>query len=134
MPTSTAASLYAYLSYRDAPAALRWLEALGFEIVRRQDREDGTVAHSEVRLGDVVIMVSSMDDDYALPPLRERSTGHGLYLLVDDLRLIHTAALVAGGHEVFGPERTEWGTDRSRVLDPEGYEWSFGTYAPGTTW
>jgi hypothetical protein len=23
------------------------------------------------------------------------------------------------------------GTDRARVLDPEGYEWSFGTCEPG---
>ena len=28
---------YAYRSYRDAPAALRRLEAIGFSLVRRQD-------------------------------------------------------------------------------------------------
>ena len=51
--------LAAYLSYRDAPAALRWLQALGFEIVRRADAEDGSVVHSELRCDDVVLMVSS---------------------------------------------------------------------------
>ena len=40
-------------------------------------------------------------------------------------------ALQAGGSSVFAPEKTEWGTERPRVLDPEGYEWSFGTYEPG---
>jgi uncharacterized glyoxalase superfamily protein PhnB len=37
----------------------------------------------------------------------------------------------AGGHKVFEPEHTEWGTRRARVLDPEGGEWSLGTYEPG---
>jgi uncharacterized glyoxalase superfamily protein PhnB len=37
----------------------------------------------------------------------------------------------AGATSVFEPEETEWETKRARVLDPEGYEWSFGTYQPG---
>lgn len=32
------------------------------------------------------------------------------------------------------PEETEWGTWRARVLDPEGREWSSGTYVPGQSW
>ena len=42
--------------------------------------------------------------------------------------------LQAGGSSVFAPDKTEWGTERARVLDPEGYEWSFGTYEPGGSW
>ena len=63
------ARLAAYLSYRDAPAALRWLEAVGFGVVRRSDGEDGTVAHAEVRCDDVVLMVASYDADYGRAPL-----------------------------------------------------------------
>ena len=37
---------------------------------------------------------------------------------------------MAGCSEVISPEDTEWGTRRARVLDPEGVEWSFGTYDP----
>jgi len=127
-------SLYAYLSYRDAPAAIGWLESVGFELVRRQDGPDGTVVHAEVRLGDVVVMVASYDADYEVSPLRGTSVGHGLYLLVVDVDATHARAIDAGGREVYAPEQTEWGTWRSRVLDPEGYEWSFGTYEPGATW
>jgi hypothetical protein len=29
------ASLFAYLSYRDAPAAIDWLKAIGFQVVTR---------------------------------------------------------------------------------------------------
>jgi uncharacterized glyoxalase superfamily protein PhnB len=35
---------------------------------------------------------------------------------------------------VIAPETTEWGTGRARVLDPEGHEWSFGSYEPGHSW
>ncbi|RBY78979.1 bleomycin resistance protein [Geodermatophilus sp. TF02-6] len=128
------ARLFAYLSYADAPAALRWLEAVGFAVVRRQDGPDGAVQHAEVRLGDVVVMVASDDAAYTRPALVGRSTGQGLYLLVDDVDGVHARALAAGGTEVFAPEDTEWGTRRARVLDPGGTEWSFGTYEPGASW
>lgn len=128
------ARLYAYLSYADAPAALRWLEAVGFATVRRQDGADGSVQHAEVRLGDAVVMVASDDGPYATPPLVGRSTGRGLYLLVEDVDAIHARALAAGGTEVFAPEDTEWGTRRARVLDPAGTEWSFGSHEPGASW
>jgi uncharacterized glyoxalase superfamily protein PhnB len=128
------ATLSAYLSYRDAPGGVAWLEAVGFEVVARQDGPDGTVVHAEARLGDAVVMVASADADYQSPPLHGHSTGGGLYLLVDDVAARHDAAVAAGGTSVFGPEITEWGTVRARVLDPEGHEWSFGTYAPGGGW
>jgi uncharacterized glyoxalase superfamily protein PhnB len=126
--------LAAYLSYRDAPAALQWLQAVGFAVVRRADGPDGTVAHSELRCGDAVLMVASYDADYSRPSLVGRSTGGGLYLVLDDAAAVdehHRRGVEAGGTSVFPPEDTEWGTRRARLLDPEGGEWSFGSYAPG---
>ncbi len=126
--------LAAYLSYRDAPAALDWLLALGFDVVRRTDADDGRVVHAEVRRDDVVLMVASDDADYQRPPLVGRSTGAGLYLVLDDRATVddlHRCGVEAGGRSVLGPEDTEWGARRARLLDPEGREWSFGTYAPG---
>jgi uncharacterized glyoxalase superfamily protein PhnB len=129
--------LAAYLSYRNAPAALEWLQALGFEVVRRADAGSGVVAHSELRCDDVVLMVSSYDADYERPPLVGRSTGGGLYLVLDDAAAVedrYRRGIEAGGTPVFAPEDTEWGTRRARLLDPEGGEWSFGSYAPGQSW
>jgi hypothetical protein len=73
-------SLFGYLGYRDADAAMAWLEAIGFQI--------------------------------------GRSTGNGLYLLVDDVDAIYAAAIQAGAISVFEPKATEWGSRRARVLDP----------------
>jgi uncharacterized glyoxalase superfamily protein PhnB len=123
--------LFAYLSYRDADAAIAWLEALGFETTTREAGDDGGVVHAELRLGDAVVMIAPADERYEIPKLIGRSTGQGLYLLVDDVSALHSAALGAGGQSVFALERTEWGTERARVLDLEGYEWSFGTHEPG---
>ncbi|MGR8009899.1 VOC family protein [Streptomyces hypolithicus] len=127
-------ALFAYLSYRDAPAAIEWLSALGFETVTRQDGDEGLVAHAELRLGDVVVMLASQDEEYSTAVLKERSVGHGLYIRVDAVGGFYDRAIAAGGTGVFPPESTAWGSRRARVLDPEGYEWSFGRYEPGHAW
>ncbi|GEL98159.1 VOC family protein [Cellulomonas terrae] len=129
-----AAALYGYLSYQDAPGAIAWLEALGFRVVRRQDGSGGTVQHAELRLDRAVVMVASLDQDDETPGLRDRSVGRGLYLHTDRVDDLYDKALAAGGHPVFPPEDTEWGSRRARVLDPGGHEWSFGTYEPGRAW
>jgi uncharacterized glyoxalase superfamily protein PhnB len=126
------AKLFVYLSYSDAPAALKWLQAVGFDVIHRQDGPAGTVLHAEIRMGEAVIMVASNDAAYQRPPLIGRSTGQGLYLLVGDVDAFHQKALAAGGTSVIEPEDTQWGTRRSRVLDPQGQKWSAGTYQPGT--
>lgn len=126
--------LYTYFSYSDAPAALKWLQAVGFEVVSRQDDRDGTVLHSEVRMGEAVLMVASNDDEYLVPPLVGRSTGRGIYLSMNDVDAFHRQALTAGGTSVIEPEDTEWGTRRCRVLDPQGKEWRAGTYQPAIGW
>jgi uncharacterized glyoxalase superfamily protein PhnB len=127
-------SLFAYLSYRDAPSAIDWLEAIGFQVVARQHGDDGSVEHAELRLGGAVVMLATNDADYGVPPLLGHSTGSGLYLLVDDVDAIYTAAIEAGATAVSEPQPTECGTERARLLDPEGHEWSFGTYEPGGGW
>ncbi|WP_019135391.1 VOC family protein [Cellulomonas massiliensis] len=125
------AVLRAYLSYRDAPATIDWLSALGFEVVARYDGDDGRVVHSELRLGDAVVMVASDDEPYEVPGLRGVSVGVGLYLQTAGVDELHRRAVAAGGRSVLDPHDTEWGTRRARVLDPGGREWSFGSYAPG---
>lgn len=47
--------LFAFLSYQDAPAALDWMERVGFEVVRREDGAGGRVVHAEVRMDSAVL-------------------------------------------------------------------------------
>jgi uncharacterized glyoxalase superfamily protein PhnB len=107
------AALSAYLSYRDAPAAIDWLEAIGFRVVTRQPG-DGAVLHAELSCGDAVVMLATADADYTIPPRVGNSTGSGLYLLVEDVAAIFRAAVDAGATGLLAPETTEWGTARPR--------------------
>jgi len=127
-------TLHTYLSYRDAAAALDWLHrAFGFETTMRYDTEPGVVAHAEARLGDAAIIVFA-DEGYDRLSQRGDTVGYGAYLAVPDEATVDAVwerALGEGATPVWKPEATEWGNYRCRVLDPEGYEWTFGTHKPG---
>ncbi|MFE5911587.1 VOC family protein [Streptomyces wedmorensis] len=130
-------SLYAYLSYIDPAAALDWLVAVGFEITTRQDGPDGIVTHAEARWGDIAVMIAAADAAYVIAPLRGVSSGSGLYLHLPepaDVDAWYGRAVHAGARRVIEPEDTAWGSRRARVLDPQGREWSAGTYRPGQSW
>ena len=88
---------------------------------------------AERTLGNAVIMVATVDEEYVVPPLRGRSIGGGRYIYHDEAQQLFDAAIQAGATAVLAPETTEWGTQRCRVLDTEGHEWSFGTYRPGNS-
>ena len=125
-------TIYPYLSYRDAAAALRFLEeAFGFTTSVRWDDADSTVQHAEVNFGEGAVMMGTADHPAA--PLNGASVGQGIYVYVEDVDAHFARVQQAGGARVvYPPEDTEWGTRRYRVLDPEGYEWSFGSYRPDT--
>ena len=123
-----------YFCYRDAPAAIEWLErAFGFETTMRYDDDRGQVMHSELRREDVVIIVFSDDHEHDRPVRNGETVGHGVYVHVPDestVDAMHAGAVRAGGTVVWEPATTEWNY-RCRILDPEGYEWSFGIHRPG---
>ena len=126
------ATITPYFVYRDGAAALAFLaDAFGLERVQSYDGPDGNVVHAEMRIGDAAIMFGTATDEqrgqepWDLPP------GRGIYVRVDDVDAHHERAAAAGARIVYGPQDTEFGTRRYRALDLDGYEWSFGTYAPG---
>lgn len=133
--TERPASLHAYLSYRDAPAALRWLErAFGFETTLEFPDERGGIMHAEMRREGVSFSVFTDEEGYDRPARKGDTIGHGLYVSLGDhatIDAIHRTAVAEGATEIWGPAETEWGTYRFRVLDPEGYEWTVGTFVPG---
>lgn len=129
------ASLSAMLGYRDAHTAIDWLRTtLGAETTALVPDDDGGVAHSEHRAGDVVVVVFTDREGYERPARKGDTCGIGLYItLADDAAVdaAHARAVAAGGDSVWEPHTSEWGNHRSRVVDPGGVEWTFGTYRPG---
>ncbi|WP_432942898.1 VOC family protein [Kribbella sp. CA-253562] len=134
--TETTATLHAVLSYRDAPAALRWLEkAFGFETTMEFADDQGGIMHAEVRYGTGVAFTVFTDEvGYERPARKGETAGSGLYVAVaskETVDAVHESAVAAGAESIWAPGDTEWGNYRFRVVDPEGYEWTFGTHVPG---
>ncbi len=127
-------SLVPYLLFRDGDTSLRFLHVFGFDVVTEQRDDDGRVAHLELRRGDAVVMGGSATAEQLAQAPWDLPDGRGLYLGVEDVDATFARATAAGGAVVYGPEDTEWGARRARIRDPDGYEWSFGTYQPGQAW
>ena len=132
MPQSTP-TIVPYLGYKNARAAIDFLKtAFGFNENQAYADENGTVLHAELSVGNGVIMIGTGADEQRSEELTNMPAGRGLYIVVDDIEAHFERAKKAGAHVVWEPHDTEFGTKRYRVLDVEGYEWSFGTYQPAS--
>ena len=132
-PQSNLPSMYPYFVYRDATAAIEWLtQAFGFQKTQAFSAPDGTIIHAEMTFGASAIMLGTTTDEQREQMPWDLPSGRGIYVYVDDVDAHYERAKAHGAYIVFIPESTEWGTRRYRVLDLEGYEWSFGNYRPST--
>jgi uncharacterized glyoxalase superfamily protein PhnB len=121
-----------FLRYKDAPAAIKWLEeTLGFETVVLYEGKDGTVDYSVLRFGNGAIQLTSPRGGEVDRPQNTMGLG-GLYIVVDDPDALHARAKAAGARITRELTDEEYGSREFSVRDPEGHDWSFGTYRPGS--
>lgn len=120
------------LQYADADAAIAFLTAVGFTErgVYRDPEDASVVVHAQFAWGECGgIMFGSARPDSVH---RSSSLGHGLaYLVVPadaDVDAVHAKALAAGGAEVREPADMDYGGRGSTFTDPEGNQWSVGSY------
>jgi uncharacterized glyoxalase superfamily protein PhnB len=129
------ASLHAYFGYRDAVAALRWLEdAFGFETTMEYPDDKGGIMHAELRRGDAAFTLFTDEEGYERPVRKGDSVGYGSYVALGseaEVDAVFASAVKAGAEVIWTVDNTEWGNYRCRVADLEGYEWTFGTHRPG---
>lgn len=132
------ATVSMFTLYRDPAAAVDWLvEAFGFEVVNSFGAEEGTVDHAELRLGEAVVMVQEAADGQEPAPVVEGSTSRAPVLSLDgeeEVDALFARVRNAGARILLEPGTTPWGNYRFEVLDPEGYQWSVGSYRPGQPW
>ncbi|MFF0635363.1 VOC family protein [Nocardia sp. NPDC004151] len=124
----TAIVVWPTLVYRDAAAAITFLEAaFGFETTARYDSGD-TVDHAELAWpGGGAIMLGGVREGMALdcqPP------GVGsVYIALDEVDALYERARAAGAtvtREL--RDETDYESKGFTCRDPEGVYWSFGTY------
>jgi len=121
--------IYPVLQYRDAHAAIDWLErAFGFERNAVHDGPDGSVAHAELRHGDGMVMLGSTPSEGGR--FGDHSGQEWTYVVVEDADAHFERAGRAGAEIVRELTDQDYGSRDYSARDPEGNLWSFGTYRP----
>ncbi|MEO8200645.1 MAG: VOC family protein [Gemmatimonadota bacterium] len=126
--------IYPALRYGNAPRAIEWLcRAFGFEKLSVMTRDDGGIAHAELKLGNGVIMLGGNASEPVSPRPREEDFSRiewSIYVAVDDIDA-HYQRSRREGAEIFRTlEQTGYGSREYSARDLEGFVWSFGTYRP----
>jgi len=79
-----------------------------------------TDAPSEIRIGDSLVMVSSVGPREPMPAF--------LYLYVDDIDATYQRALAVGAVSLEEPRDVPYGDRRGMVKDPSGNVWQIATH------
>jgi uncharacterized glyoxalase superfamily protein PhnB len=128
--------IYPSLVYDDAPAAIEWLNrAFGFKTQFIVPGPDNRVEHSELSVGNSVVMISSPKVEMKLiSPCKLPGVAQALSVYVEDPDAHHDIAIAAGARIMRPLKTEEYGARGYMVLDPEGHVWYFGNYRPGAYW
>jgi PhnB protein len=93
---------------------------LGGTLKERMDRDDGSVMHAEVTVGDSLLMLSSTDEEN--PPFPAM-----LHVYVDDVDAVYEAALARGATSLRKPDDQFYGDRVGGVVDTQGNQWWLAT-------
>jgi len=116
------------LAYRDPRAALIWLQrAFGFEVSMIVEGEDGSIAHSEMRLGDGMIMVGSeWDAQHRSPASMGGINTQSIHVGLTEGIEAHCERAKAAGAVIVREMADQFYGDRVYgCADPEGHVWTF---------
>ena len=135
---STGSKLIPSMRYKDAHAAIAWLEkALGLQRKAVYEGPDGTVAHAELTFGETgMLMLGSASNTSPYPERMGTPAELGgkvtspMYLIADDCDAVWARAKEAGAEVLAELREMEYGGKAFTVRDPEGFVWAVGEYDP----
>lgn len=121
-----------YLIVKDARKALDWYgQTLGATELFRMDSPDGRIMHSEMRVGDSVVMLADEFPEMSSEwkgPASLGGTPVTLFLYSEDCDALFNKAVAAGAKGDQAPEDMFWGDRHGRFTDPFGHKWSVATH------
>ncbi len=129
-------AIFPGMKYEDASAAIEWLcDAFGFKKHLVVPGEGDKIAHAQLVLGDVMIMLGSTGngelDKYMKSPGQLRGINtQSAYIVVDEIDKHYDRAKAAGAKIILDIKDEEYGGRGYTCQDPQGVLWSFGTYNP----
>jgi PhnB protein len=120
--------VFPYLRVKGAPEAIAFYKNIfGASERYRLTEPDGRVGHSELDLGNIVLMVSEEYPEYdILGPQAPGTTGVAIHLHVDNADEIAARAVAAGATMVRKPADQFYGERSCMIRDPFGHEWMLG--------
>jgi PhnB protein len=123
-------TLVPHIVVRDGARALGFYEsAFGAEVIDRSMTPDGSkLVHSEVRIGDSLMMVCDEFPEMGpgwLSPQSLQGTSVTLNLTVADADDACAKSVAAGAEVTMPVEDTFWGARFGKIRDPFGHEWTF---------
>jgi len=132
--TPLVGDVYPSLTYDDARAAIDWLcKAFGFTARLVVPGSDLRIEHSELTLGEAVVMVSKPEMG-RVSQKGLSGVSQALSIRVDDPDTHFRQAKVAGAAIIRDLRDEEYGSRGYMAKDLEGHVWYFGTYRPGAHW
>lgn len=100
--------------------------AFGAEELYRMQAPDGSIGHSEFRLGNTHIYLSDEAPDWHARAMPEGDMASCLFAIAtEDCDKSYARAIKAGATSLSEPTDQFWGTRSAIVKDPYGYRWSF---------
>lgn len=129
MSNAAQVRLWHTMSFRDADAMIGWLSATGFleHATYRDDADPTVVVHAEwLWPGGGGIMFGSLREGGVVTNVG----GSSAYLVTDEPDAVFDRAVAAGASVVQAMVDQDYGGRGGTVADPEGNQWSIGSYQP----
>ena len=111
-----------YLVANDAQKLIEFAaRAFDAKVGEEMKREDGTIMHAELQIGDSRIMLGQASEQHKAMPC-------ALYLYVPDTDATYRKALAAGAVSTMEPANQFYGDRNAGVRDQNGNTWWIGTH------
>ena len=122
-------TLNPYLFVDGAEAAIAWYAAhLGaVETLRVSSRDRSTVIHTRLEIGDSILMLSDVANDWSEAPASDRPSSANLMLYVDDVDATQARCIANGATELMPVGDKFWGERMGKIRDPFGHVWNLAT-------
>ncbi len=103
-------------------------KAFGAVELSRSPGPGGKLMHSELRIGDSIVMLSDdFSAEFGMPPLAEGRLPFVLHVYFPDADAVWAKALAAGCQVTFPIADQFWGDRYGQVRDPFGFVWAIAT-------
>lgn len=96
------------------------------EVFRMNGKDEGTVAHAEVRIGDSMIMIGEAGGEHKARPSM-------ICLYVEDVDATYQRAVAAGATSLSEPANQFYGDRSGGVTDASGMQWWISTHVEDVT-